>query len=570
MSINTRLLNINSFNCRGLRDQKKRRDIFHWLKSSHYGVTFLQETHCTAKDESNWEKEWGGKIIFSNGSSQSKGVAILIPELFDLDLTVVKETKDEDGRILLIECEIENFKFTLVNIYAPTKDHLEDQIQFWRRLKVMLESNAEMELIVGGDFNTQLNPDTDKKGGRIEYQTQYTKLIESSMDEYNLVDIWRLRNLNDRKFTRREKTRAGLVQSRLDFWLISESLSYQVKNCHIKPGNKSDHSLIKISLEILNTQKRGPGYWKFNNRLLHDSKYINMVKKELKTITKDVTMENKNVLWDFTKCQIRSITITYCKKIAYEKRKTESALKKKLDILDQEMNYNQDKLAEYYETKKEWEHIQSEKSEGIIMRSRVQWAEQGEKNTKYFLNMEKRNYNKRYIKKLETGYGLEITDPSEILNEQKKFYSDLYSSSNLNVRSNNAADKTLSNIPIPKLNNLEKKLCDENLTISEIAMALRELPNDKTPGSDGFTTNFYKFFWSDIRMLLYDSFAYTFSNGSLSDDQRRGIINIIPKDGKDLRFLRNWRPVSLLNTDYKILTKTLSKTAESFTQVNSY
>ena len=194
------------------------------------------------------------------------------------------------------------------------------------------------------------------------------------MDEYNLVDIWRLRNLNDRKFTQREKNRAGLVQSRLDFWLISESLSYQVKNCHIKPGNKSDHSLIKISLEILNTQKRGPGYWKFNNRLLHDSKYINIVKKELKTITKDVTMEDKNVLWDFTKCQIRSITITYCKKIAYEKRKTETALKKKIDILDQEMNYNQDKLAEYYETKKEWEHIQSEKSEGIIMRSRVQWA----------------------------------------------------------------------------------------------------------------------------------------------------------------------------------------------------
>ena len=51
MIIVTRLLNINSFNCRGLGDQKKRLDIFHWLKSSHYGITFLQETHCTAKDE---------------------------------------------------------------------------------------------------------------------------------------------------------------------------------------------------------------------------------------------------------------------------------------------------------------------------------------------------------------------------------------------------------------------------------------------------------------------------------------------------------------------------------------
>ena len=154
--------------------------------------------------------------------------------------------------------------------------------------------------------------------------------------------------------------------------------------------------------------------------------------------------------------------------------------------------------------------------------------------------MEKRNYNKRYIKKLVTGYGLEITEPSEILNEQKKFYNDLYSTSNLNVRSNNGADNILSNIPIPKLNNLEKQLRDENLTVSEIAMALRELPNDKTPGNDGFTANFYKFFWSNIKILLHDSFAYTFKNGSLSDDQRRGIINIIPKEGKDLRFLRNW------------------------------
>ena len=109
MAIITRLLNINSFNCRGLRDQKKRFDIFHWLKSSHYGITFLQETHCTAKHEGKWENDWGGKIIFSNGSSQSRGVAILIPEPFGLDLTVVKETKDEDGRILLIECVIENF-----------------------------------------------------------------------------------------------------------------------------------------------------------------------------------------------------------------------------------------------------------------------------------------------------------------------------------------------------------------------------------------------------------------------------------------------------------------------------
>ena len=107
--------------------------------------------------------------------------------------------------------------------------------------------------------------------------------------------------------------------------------------------------------------------------------------------------------------------------------------------------------------------------------------------------MEKQNYNKRYIQKLVTGYGLEITELSEMLNEQKKF-SDLYNTSTLNVRYYNGADNILSNIPNPKLNNLEKQLCDEYLTISEIAMALRELPNDKTPGNEGFTAIFYKFF----------------------------------------------------------------------------
>ena len=91
--------------------------------------------------------------------------------------------------------------------------------------------------------------------------------LETSMEEYKLVDIWRLRNPNKHMYTRRKRTRGGLVQSRLDFWLISESLTYLVKNCQIKPGNRSDHSLIKITLEIVNTKKRGPSYWKFNNKL---------------------------------------------------------------------------------------------------------------------------------------------------------------------------------------------------------------------------------------------------------------------------------------------------------------
>ena len=71
---------------------------------------------------------------------------------------------------------------------------------------------------------------------------------------------------------------------------------------------------------------------------------------------------------------------------------------------------------------------------------------------------------------------------------------------------------------------------------------------DISPGVDGFTTNFYKCFWNELKQPLLDSFLYSFKSGELVGGQRRGLLNLIPKKGKDLRFLKSWRPVSLLST----------------------
>ena len=104
----------------------------------------------------------------------------------------------------------------------------------------------------------------------------------------------------------------------------------------------------------------------------------------------------------------------------------------------------------------------------------------------------------------------------------------------------------------------KKMLLDYPLSLLEITAALKEMANDKSPGLDGFTTNFYKFFWIDIKSFLYDSYIYSIQHGELSDSQRRGLLSLIPKGGKDLRYLKSWRPVTLLATDYKILAKALA------------
>ena len=202
--------------------------------------------------------------------------------------------------------------------------------------------------------------------------------------------------------------------------------------------------------------------------------------------------------------------------------------------------------------------IKYEKTNGILLRSKAVWIESGEKNTKYFLNLEKRNYNTKNIKSLITSENTEISKLSEIIQEKKKFYENLYDSKLLKNQTNDFLNQLEIDKEIPKLNEVEKNICDEFLTIQECGKALSLLPNNKSPGSDGYTTNFYKFFWPDIKNIVFDSFIYSFEHDNLSQNQKLGILNLLPKKEKDLRYLANWRPVSLLNTDYKILTKALA------------
>ena len=256
---------VNSFNCRGLRDKTKRQYVFNWLKKSYNGITFLQETHCSKIDEILWQKEFNGKGYFSNGTNQSRGVAILTPDNLQVDLKVVSHKSDQNGRFIMIECEIESTTFTFVNVYAPTRDHLNDQLSFMNELRDILINLDKKNLIIGGDFNTHININLDKKGGIRNTYTKYTLLIENIMDELDLVDIWRVRHPNEQTFTLREKTKSGLVQSRLDLFLVEKTISYQINSTEIKPGYRSDHSIIILKIELLNLQPRGPGLWKFNN-----------------------------------------------------------------------------------------------------------------------------------------------------------------------------------------------------------------------------------------------------------------------------------------------------------------
>ena len=232
----------------------------------------------------------------------------------------------------------------IINLYCPTKDKLKLQLEFLETVKTHIENHSDKNLLIGGDLNTYLDPRLDKQGGRMETVSEYWKELTALCEDYSLVDIWRIRNQNKKEFTRSANSRGGVVESRLDYWLVSMGITYLVKNIEIIDGLDSDHSIVTMKLNLLNTCKRGKRYWKFNNDLLTDKIFIEKIKTTIQKIKDENQMENKNTLWEFTKCEIRGLTMKYAKKKAKKERHLERELSQKVQLLKGNINGDDTKI----------------------------------------------------------------------------------------------------------------------------------------------------------------------------------------------------------------------------------
>ena len=199
-------------------------------------------------------------------------------------------------------------------------------------------------------------------------------------------------------------------------------------------------------------------------------------------------------------------------------------------------------------------------AQGAILRSKCSWYEKGEKSTKFFLNLEKQRKNKTHVKKILDN-NTEISDQTEILKKLNAFYSNLYSSKPL-VTEQECMDY-LSEINTPYLTVDQANLCGGKVTVREGLRILQQMPNDKTPGNDGSTKEFMLCFYVVLAELLIDSLNYSFEVGELSSSQKLAMITLIEKKDKDKRLTKNWRPISLLNVDTKILSKALPSRLKS-------
>ena len=107
----------------------------------------------------------------------------------------------------------------------------------------------------------------------------------------------------------------------------------------------------------------------------------------------------------------------------------------------------------------------------------------------------------------------------------------------------------LADINTPNLSEEKQKQCEGKLTLKEIWDSLVSTKNGKSPGNDGLTKEFYIAFFGELGRLMLRTFNHSFSKGELSSSQKQAITTLIQKTDRDARFIKNWRPISLLNVD---------------------
>ena len=164
------------------------------------------------------------------------------------------------------------------------------------------------------------------------------------------------------------------------------------------------------------------------------------------------------------------------------------------------------------------------------------------------------------ITKLKSSNDEVITDEYELLEEIKDKYKARYNKSDATyTKVSELMNNYVNDLNLPSLSEEEKTFCDSDITEEEVQQALKAMKVGSAPGTDGIPTEFYKVFWNDLKKPLIECINYSFHSGILSPSERIGIISLFHK-GKELSRdnLDNWRPISLTNSDYKIIAKILS------------
>ena len=365
-------LTILSLNVRGLQNNSKRRKLFTYLKECGADVYMLQETHATPSDARFWQTEWGATMLNACGDSKSRGCAILFSK--KRSIQVHKIVSDEDGRFLIADVAAGSMRFTLANVYAPNAD----KPVFFNKFFLEVENCANPEMIIGGDFNLVLNAVKDRLP-RANYNPSAQRKLLQLMDKHHLSDIWRVQNPETKQFSWC-RYNPEFASSRLDFFLINHSIINPTRKVEYIPGLFTDHMGVSLTLDV-SEYPRGPGYWKFNNKLLDDPKFVMLVNQTIDKVFTSFKECDYVTQWEMLKLQLTKLAQQAGKKRGAKLKEkfvyTQNCLALAKHAAD--INPTATTKTALLNAEAAMTALIAEKTQSAMFRSRARWSREGER-----------------------------------------------------------------------------------------------------------------------------------------------------------------------------------------------
>ena len=430
-------VSIGCVNVRGIRQAEKRRDVFSYLRNMQCAVYCLVDTHFTEDMLSMVRSEWGGDVFVSCGTAHARGIAVLVSP--GAPVIVNSVDVDSHGNYVVMDMEFDGyFSCRCVALYGPN----DDCPTFFEEIfdKVLGGSGTHPVFFVG-DWNLVLDQDKDTKFYRNIGNPRARKAVLNAIENENLVDVWRAQHENVRQFTWRKTNPAKF--SRLDFFLVSSDLLSFIASSDILSGYRTDHSLVTLTLKKPAFCNRRL-FWKFNNSLLNDEVFINVIKNEIRQMKEmyalpvystsfieseqDVQFSvDDQLFFETLMCHLRGKIVQYATRKKWELERRERRFVDRIQELENLASPDPNIAWEIEMVKNELCLQRKEKMKGVLVRARGRWIEEGERPTRYFCGLEKRQYLRKYMGCLEVE-GKMVSEQEDIMLFLKKHYESIFQS----------------------------------------------------------------------------------------------------------------------------------------------
>lgn len=541
------MVSILSLNTKGLVSHHKQLALQEFSKHTDSSIILLQETNLSP--ESSFVVPSNFHYFLNSPVQAQSGVAIAFKEEIYKEATIISHTNLVPGYLQALNFNLKQQDYHLINVYMPHVNAT--AIQVINHINGYVNKIKEDSIIVvAGDWNLTLHEEDRRNCSEI--RTQLVSDIKIIFNQNNLTDVWREFYPLKRQFTYKGLQHTHPM-ARLDrFYMRSKDL-HLVSGTSITPSF-SDHSAITLKLNIT-TQKYKPPYWKFQPDLLHSEEYqqiINNIIQHFEELSQEPSC-NITSLWEKLKEEVKVASQRFSYKIKGEEKEQLTILKSQINYIDSKEQLSRSDEKNLLLIEKEIANLYKESASEKLKLLESQVLKEANTQSKYFLRLARQTKPSSTISQLEIN-GQVTDNKSQIFQAVHDQYKNIFS----NQDSHQINPSSILYENLPKLSPTSRDSCEQQITIEEIEESIKNAQLNRAPGIDGLPIEFYKFFWEKIQHLMEKLFKNFHDTGELPKSMKKVIIAPAPKKGDRLN-LSNWRPIALLNTDYKILSRIYSK-----------